>query len=136
MEDHLKKIDKVTCPSCSNQNEEENRFCVHCGNPILKKGKTLAKRHRILFGLIGLILIGSITFFAIGALDPRLVGRVNGEGISRKEFSRRLERAKRFYELKYGKGLFEGEKGKENLNLLKSDILDEMVVEKILLQEA
>ncbi|MGB7575919.1 MAG: SurA N-terminal domain-containing protein, partial [Thermodesulfobacteriota bacterium] len=61
---------------------------------------------------------------------------VNGEGITRKEFSEKVERAKKFYELRYGQNLFQGEEGKENLNRLKTDILDEMTTEKILLQEA
>jgi hypothetical protein len=68
--------------------------------------------------------------------ETNLVGKVNGEGITRKEFSKRLERVKKFYELRYGQNLFQGEEGKENLNRLKSDILDEMTTEMILLQEA
>jgi D-Tyr-tRNAtyr deacylase len=71
-----------------------------------------------------------------GRLESELIGKVNGEGITRKEFSRRLERVKRFYELRYGQNLFQGEQGKENLNRIKTDILDEMTTEKILLQEA
>ena len=84
----------------------------------------------------GLILAGAIGYFLTGGLESKLVGKVNGEGITRKEFSKRLERAKKFYELRYGQNLFKGEKGKENLNRLKTDILDEMTTEKILLQEA
>jgi hypothetical protein len=71
-----------------------------------------------------------------GGLESKLVGEVNGEGITRKEFSKRLERVKRFYELRYGQNLFQGEEGKENLNRIKTDLLDEMTTEKILLQEA
>jgi hypothetical protein len=72
----------------------------------------------------------------MGGLESKLVGKVNGEGITRKEFSKRLERAKKFYELRYGQSLFQGEEGKKNLNRLKTDILDEMTTEKNLLQEA
>ena len=90
----------------------------------------------ILFGAIGLILAGGIAYFLMGGLESKLVGKVNGEGITRKEFSKRLERVKKFYELRYGQNLFQGEEGKENLNRLKTDILDEMTTEKILLQEA
>ena len=74
--------------------------------------------------------------FSMGGLESNLVGKVNGEGIARKDFSKRLERARKFYELRYGQNLFQGEEGKENLNRLKTDILDEMTTEKILLQEA
>jgi hypothetical protein len=72
----------------------------------------------------------------MGGLESKLVGKVNGEGITRKEFSKRLERAKKFYELRYGQSLFQAEEGKKNLNRLKTDILDELTTEKILLQEA
>ena len=72
----------------------------------------------------------------LGGPESKLIGKVNGEGITRKEFSKRLERVKRFYELRYGQNLFQGEEGKENLNRIKTDILDEMTTEKILLQEA
>jgi D-Tyr-tRNAtyr deacylase len=71
----------------------------------------------------------------MGGLESKLVGKVNGEGITRREFSKRLERAKKFYELRYGQSLFQGEEGKKNLNRLKTDILDEMTTEEIL-QEA
>jgi hypothetical protein len=72
----------------------------------------------------------------MGGLNSKLVGRVNGEEITREEFSKRVDQAKKFYEYRYGQGAFEGETGKENLNRLKTDILDEMTTEKILLQEA
>jgi hypothetical protein len=47
-----------------------------------------------------------------------------------------VDLARKFYESRYGQGLFEGETGRENLNRLKTELLDEMVLEKILLQEA
>ena len=72
----------------------------------------------------------------MGGFESKLVGRVNGEGITRSEFSKRVDRAKKFYESRYGQGFFKEQTGKENLNRLKTDILDEMTVEKILLQEA
>lgn len=68
--------------------------------------------------------------------ELRIVGKVNGEGISRKEFSKRVGRIKKLYELRYGQGIFSGKTGKENLNHLKNDIFKDMVAEKILLQEA
>ena len=60
------------------------------------------------FGAIRLILAGAIGFFWMGGLESKLVGKVNGEGITRKEFSKRLERAKKFYESRYGQNLFRG----------------------------
>jgi hypothetical protein len=136
MESHLENIDMMSCPSCSQRNEKRARFCIHCGNPLPRRRKVWTKKRHILFGGIGLILAGAIGYLLTGGIESKLVGRVNGEEITRKEFSKRVDQAKRFYEYRYGQGLFEGETGKENLNRLKADILDEMTTEKILLQEA
>jgi len=136
MENPPENIDPIACPSCGEGNEKQSRFCVHCGNPLPTRKETRFKNRYILFGVIGLAFIGGIFFFWRGVFESQLVGRVNGEGIPRKEFSKRVERVKKFYEYRYGQGLFEGQTGKENLNRLKIDIFDEMVVEKILLQEA
>jgi hypothetical protein len=137
MESNSEKIDMTSCPSCGEGNEKGIRFCVHCGNPLPREGKFWFAKRRILSGaLIGLILVGGGWYFLMGRVEAKLVGKVNGEGITRKEFSKRLERVKNFYELRYGQNLFQGEEGKQNLNRLKTEILDEMTTEKILLQEA
>lgn len=136
MESHLENIDVMLCPSCNQRNEKRARFCIHCGNPLPRRRKVWTKKRHILFGGIGLILVGAIGYVLTGGIESKLVGRVNGEEMTRKEFSKRVDQAKRFYEYRYGQGLFEGEPGKENLYRLKADILDEMTTEKILLQEA
>jgi hypothetical protein len=124
------------CPSCNGENEKEARYCVHCGNPFQRKRTSPFRTRSVIIGAILLISAGVILSFSIGGFQSNLVGRVNGEGITRKEFSKRLEQAEKFYELSYGQNIFSGEQGKMNLNRLKIDILDELTTEKILLQEA
>jgi SurA-like protein len=137
MESHSGKIHTtISCPSCNGGNDKKTRFCVHCGHPLLEKRRIRFASRSILVAVIGLILAGAVLYFLKGGPDSKLVGKVNGEGITREEFSRRLERVKRFYELRYGQNLFQGEEGKENLNRIKADLLDEMTTEKILVQEA
>jgi len=136
MENHLENIEMGSCPSCGERNERPDRFCIHCGNPLPRRRKIRPKKRYLLFGTIGLILAGVIGFFFIDGLESKLVGKVNGEGITRKEFLKRANQAKKFYEFRYGQNIFVGEEGKENLNRLKTGILEELVVEKILLQEA
>jgi hypothetical protein len=136
MENHSGSIHTASCPSCNGENERKARFCVHCGNPFLKKRRIRFASRYVLFAAIGLILSGAISYFLLSGSESKLIEKVNGEGITRKEFLKRLERVKRFYELRYGQNLFQGEEGKENLNRIKTDILDEMTTEKILLQEA
>lgn len=136
MESIPESTNRAICPSCNGENEKKAQFCVHCGNSFPRKRRFLFRSRYVLFGVIGLIFAGTMAYFSMGGLESRLVGKVNGEGITRKEFSNKLERAKKFYELSYGQNPFQGEEGKENLNRLKTDILDEMMTEKILLQEA
>ncbi len=136
MEGHSENINLTPCPSCGEGNEKGIRFCVHCGKRLPRSKETRFKKRYILFGAISLILAGVIMFFRMGGFETKLVGKVNGEDITRKEFSKRVGLAKKFYEARYGKGLFEGQPGKENLNRIKTDILDEMITENILLQEA
>ncbi len=144
MENDLENTNVEPCPFCGEDNEKGNHSCAHCGNPRQRKGAAWFKNPYILYGTMALLLIGITGFFlvgglgyrAVGGLGSRLVGRVNGEEIKREEYSQRMDRAKKLYEDRYGKNLFEGEAGKENLNRLKSDILNEIVIERILLQEA
>jgi len=125
-----------TCPTCGEGNEMGNQCCIHCGNPLPRRKEIHFKARYILWGAIGLTLIGATVFFLLGGLESKLVGKVNGESITREEFSKKVDRAKKIYEYRYGQGLFEGQSGKENLNRLKTEILDEMITEKFLLQEA
>ena len=136
MESHSGSIHTAICPFCNGGNEKKAGFCVYCGNPLRKKRRIRFASRYILFAAMGLILAGTISYFLRVGLESNLVGKVNGEGMTRKEFSKRFERVKKFYELRYGQNLFQGEEGKENLNRIKTDILDEMTTEKILLQEA
>ncbi len=129
-------IQMAFCPSCNGENHRKARFCVHCGNLFPTKKKIRFASRPVLLGAIGLVLAGAISYFLTGGPELGLVGKVNGEGITREEFSKKLERLKTFYELRYGPNLFQGEEGKENLNRIKTDLLDEMTTEKILLQEA
>lgn len=135
MDSYPGNIDTVSCPFCGEGNEKESRFCIHCGKSFPEKKRFRSASRYVIAG-IGLILVGVFAFFWLHNLGSREVGRVNGERISREEYSKRIDRAKRFYEYRYGRDAFQGEGGRENLNRLKTDVIDEMVNEKILLQEA
>jgi hypothetical protein len=136
MESHSENTQGAICPSCEGTNEEGSGFCVHCGSSLLTTRRSRFKKRHLLFAGLSLILIGITFFFWINASESKLVGKVNGEGITLEEFSKNVDRLKKFYENRYGQGIFEGEGGKGNLNRLKTEILDEIITEKILLQEA
>jgi predicted nucleic acid-binding Zn ribbon protein len=129
-------IEKVLCPSCGEGNEPESRFCIHCGKAYSQKVQRFRHSRYILFGGMALLLAVAIGSLAKGVFDTDLVGKVNGEGITREELSKRVDRMKGFYEMRYGGNLFQGEEGTQNLIRLKAELLDEMVTEKLVLQEA
>lgn len=123
------------CPNCGEGNDRQNAYCVRCGRS-LQKGRKRVKSSILLFGLISLALAGIAGYIIAGGFESKLVGRVNGEEITWKEFSSRLDRAKRLYEFRFGKDFFKGAAGEENLIRLKAQLLDEVLMEKLLLQEA
>ncbi|MBM4348359.1 MAG: hypothetical protein FJ106_00435 [Deltaproteobacteria bacterium] len=126
---------ETPCPSCGGGNSQQNLYCTHCGQSIPQERRKV-KTSTVLIGLMGLVLASIAWYFISSGLESKLVGRVNGVEITRKEFSNRLDRAKRIYEFRYGKDVFNGGTGEENLTRLKADLLEEIIVEKILLEEA
>ena len=93
-------------------------------------------RRSILFGVLSLFLVGGVGVFWKGGGQAKWAAKVNGEGVAREDLFKRVEGSKKFYESRYGQEIFGGEAGKENLNRLKTQMLDEMITERILLQEA
>jgi hypothetical protein len=136
MGNHPENFDMQSCPFCGEGNKRESHFCVHCGKGLLKNKKFISARRPILLGMIGLLLAGGIILLWRTGSESKLVGKVNGEGVTREEFSKKVDRLKKFYETRYGQSRFQGETGKGDLNRLKTEILDEMITEKFLLQEA
>jgi len=136
MENQFETTKMDPCPSCGKWNESYNRFCISCGIPLKGRRKIKPKSSPILFLTGGIIIALMVGVFVLNGPESKLVGRVNGEGITRKDFLKRTNQAKKFYESRYGQNIFVGEAGKENMNRLKNSILNEMVTEKILLQEA
>lgn len=126
---------EVLCPACGGGNGNQNLFCVHCGRSLRKARKRI-KSSILLSGVIGLILTGIATYIVTGGIGSKPVGNVNGEEITWREFSGRLSWAKKLYELRFGKDFFKGGVGEENLIRLQAQILEEIITEKLLLQEA
>jgi hypothetical protein len=74
--------------------------------------------------------------FSWAALTGQPVAVVNGEEISRAAFGERLAMTRGMLERQYGKGLFAGEEGQGLLAELGSDVLEKMIGERLVEQEA
>ncbi len=125
----------ITCPACDGGNEAQNLFCVHCGQTLPREKKRV-KTPMLLLGLAGFVLAGIVGYFIANGIGSKPMARVNDEEITQKEFSNRLDRAKKLHELRFGKDLFKGSAGEENLTRLQAQLMEEIIMEKLLLQEA
>ncbi|NLK51966.1 MAG: hypothetical protein GX295_05940 [Syntrophomonadaceae bacterium] len=81
-----------------------------------------------------LLLLFAVVLF-LGGCGEKKVASVNGEAITQKEFEQRLATVQQYYEANLGIK-FEEESGAEMLKYLQEMVLDQMVTEHILLQEA
>lgn len=76
-----------------------------------------------------------IILFSFTGCGAKQVATVNGEVIKAADFDRRVAETQKYYETQMGID-FSGENGQELLKNLKEMVLDQMVTERVLLQEA
>jgi hypothetical protein len=95
-------------------------------------------------GAVLLLIAGAVLWraqaegwdFSWAALTGTPVAVVNGEGISRDAFRERLGISQGMLERQYGRGLFSGEQGSAVLVELQSEVLERMIQERLVSQEA
>ena len=74
--------------------------------------------------------------FTWDALLGRPAAVVNGEPVARSALRERMDISRRMVERQYGKELFAGERGRALLAELERDVLEKMVEERLVAQEA
>jgi peptidyl-prolyl cis-trans isomerase C len=84
--------------------------------------------------IMGIVLILVMGLLATGCGEKK-IATVNGEVVTMGEFERRLETVQRYYESNMGLQ-FEGESGAEMLKNLQEMVLDQLITEHLLQQEA
>lgn len=92
----------------------------------------MPKRVTILVATLALVMLVGITGCSV---TQETVGQVNGEKITKKEFDQSLYQMQRRWEQQSGM-TFEGEAGQQMLDSLKEMVLEQLIAEKLLLQEA
>lgn len=82
------------------------------------------------------IFLAILTSFLVGcSLMGQTMAEVNGEKITRQELDKRMDPIKKLYQAQYNMD-FSDEKAKETLKRLEQGVLEQMVTEKLILQEA
>ncbi|MHB8771251.1 MAG: SurA N-terminal domain-containing protein [Syntrophales bacterium] len=131
------------CRRCGKEAADgQEGYCPDCAAEV--RNKRRSSRWFLASAVVGLLLVGVV--YAYGELNPRdyswdaLMGRpaaiVNDEPIGRSAARQRIEVGKRMLEREYGKDLFSGDRGKALLAELERDVLEKMVEERLVAQEA
>jgi SurA-like N-terminal domain len=132
------------CMRCGKETGEGELYCPQCQ---AQWGTRRPKR----VWIVSLVFSGVLLFLAglvlwqggvsLGGLIPAASSAnpaavVNGESISDADFQARLGSVRRILERQNGSNLFAGERGRYLFENLKAEVLDEMVEEKLVDQEA
>ena len=136
-------LDNKSCSSCGKEIAgEEGVVCLDCISAIRRK-----TRKRLLYSgaaAVILMLAGAVFLygeknaweFSWDSLLRRPAAVVNGEPIAWSEARERFRITRLMMEKEYGKELFVGERGRAYLRDLERDVLERMIGERLVAQEA
>lgn len=129
------------CRHCGREISEEKGFCPECRALAGDNKNRGLWIFSILFSIVLFFLAGLMVWHGgVGSWDfsiwDKPVAVVNDESISRKEFQSRLMGIKKSAERQYGGNIFAGERGNALLGALSQEVLDGMVEERLIAQEA
>ncbi|MHB9098893.1 MAG: SurA N-terminal domain-containing protein, partial [Syntrophales bacterium] len=136
-------MDQEQCRRCGKEIAVGDKgYCPDCQGDM--KHKRLKRRWFPAGAIAILILAGAVYAygeknawdFSWDALLGRPAAVVNGEPISRSALKERLTISRRMLEQEYGKELFTGDRGAVLLVELEQDVLEKMVKERLVVQEA
>lgn len=136
-------MDSKICDGCGREIPDENgSYCPDCKGKNLRN-KNNSRRYAIAAAAF-LLLAGSVFWYGVqNAWDfswDALLGRpaavINGEPLSWSEARERFGVARVMLEKQYGGDLFLGERGKALLMDMKRNVLDRMIEERLVVQEA
>ena len=136
-------MDNQTCRVCGKEIAgEEGAVCLDCKSAIRRK-----TRKRFLYSgaaAVILVLVGAIFLYdekntwdySWNSLLKRPAAVVNGEPIAWSETKERFRIARMMMEKEYGKELFAGERGRAYLSDLERNVLEKMIADRLVAQEA
>ena len=132
------------CRHCGKEIEGEGVFCPECRAIAgAKKPKRIWLFSLVFSGLLlsltGLLFWrGGLSFgnLSLDAIWGKPAAVINGEKISRSDLKARLKIFQRILERQYGNDLFTGDRGRALFVNLKNKVLNDMLEEKLVSQEA
>lgn len=132
------------CRRCGNEAEEGQIDCPQCRDSVgtVQAGKIWFSAS--LFSAVMLVLAGLIIWHVHASTWDlswdRLMGRpaatINGEAIGRQDFRARVAATRHILERQYGTDIFTGTEGQTRLAVLQKQLLDRIVEERLVAQEA
>ena len=145
MQKYLEGFEMIeNCRHCGKEIEGEGVFCPECRAIAgAKKPKRIWLFSLIFSGLLlsltGLLFWhGGLSFgnLSLDAIWGKPAAVINGEKISRSDLKARLKIFQRILERQYGNDLFTGDRGRALFVNLKNKVLNDMLEEKLVSQEA
>jgi len=133
------------CRHCGKEIDRGMIVCADCRSLAGEKKKTgRIWAFSILFSAVLLFLTGLMVWHGgfggwslpFADLWGKPVAVINGESIPRKEFKARMMSVKSAIERQHGKNIFTGERGEALLGALAQEVLDGMLEERLVAQEA
>lgn len=131
------------CNQCGKEAELNSEVC--CPEGAIGPGGKKSKRLRY-FTLVGLfiLLAGSLLFHGYSGswehywedLTKAPAALINGEPVTRSEVREKLRISRLMLEKQYGREIFAGEKGRALLVNLERDLLENILTERLVAQEA
>ena len=136
-------VDQGRCSQCGKEiTGGDDGYCTDCRDDVRRKH--LKGRWFLMGTAVILILAGTVYSygeknaweFSWDALLGRPAAVVNGEPVDRSVLRERMSISRRMAEREYGKDLFKGERGRAYLTELERDVLEKIVEDRLVAQEA
>jgi len=132
------------CRHCGKEIQGEGTFCPECRSLAGEKKMGRLWVFSILFSITMLSLTGLMVWhggfgnwsFSLGSFRGKPIAVINGESISGDDFKSRMKSVQASIEREHGKNTFTGERGQALLGALEQEVLDGMLEEKLVAQEA
>ncbi len=141
-------MEVLKCPHCDAQLEGSEKSCGACGKELEQKGESAAgvkKRGSKIFGILVILLVllgGVALMMATGVISNPFTGRgtaalVNGEKIPWKDVDQKVEIYTKIYvQSGMKQSDFSTPEGKKIQDMIRQQVLNALIQEKVLLTEA